>query len=210
MFTGIIEEQGIIKRQTPMPGGKRITIAGEVVLDDLQVDQSVCVDGVCLTVVDLNNSGFSVEAVGETLTKTTIGNLMNNQEVNLERALRLSDRLGGHIVQGHVNDMAPVTRMEQRGDNWYIEVHISDKLNAYVIEEGSIALNGISLTIARLEGIRVGISVIPHTYHNTNIKNWKMGQHINVETDFFARYIEKMLQPDRKTMNEDWFKKMGY
>jgi riboflavin synthase len=155
MFTGIIEESGIIKNEASIPGGKRITISAKKVLDDLAVDHSVAVDGVCLTVVDLSPVGFSVEAVGETLTKSTIGSFSVGRQVNLERAMQLSDRLGGHLVQGHVNDVAPVTYIEQRGDNWYIEVRIADNLESYVIDEGSIALNGISLTIARLKGVNV-------------------------------------------------------
>jgi riboflavin synthase len=210
MFTGIIEESGIIKNEASIPGGKRITISAKKVLDDLAVDHSVAVDGVCLTVVDLSPVGFSVEAVGETLTKSTIGSFSVGRQVNLERAMQLSDRLGGHLVQGHVNDVAPVTYIEQRGDNWYIEVRIADNLESYVIDEGSIALNGISLTIARLKGVNVGISVIPHTYNNTNIKQWHVGQNVNVETDFLAKYVEKILNPKYGRMSEEWLKKLGY
>ena len=210
MFTGIIEEPGIIKKETSIPGGKRIAITARKVLDDLAVDHSVAVDGVCLTVVELNPGGFSVEAVGETLTKSTIGSLSVGRQVNLERAMQLSDRLGGHLVQGHVNDVAPVTYIERRGNNWYIEVKIADNLESYVIDEGSIALNGISLTIARLQGTNVGISVIPHTYNNTNIKHWNVGLNVNVETDFLAKYVEKILNPKSGRMSEEWLKKQGY
>lgn len=210
MFTGIIEELGILKNTSPIPGGQKITISANKVLDDLEIDHSIAVDGVCLTVVHLEKKDFSVEAVGETLSKTTIGGLNMGEQVNLERAMQLGDRLGGHMVQGHVNDVAPLIHLEKRGDNWYIEVKIADQLEPYVIDEGSIALNGISLTIAKLKGVHVGISVIPHTYNNTNIKNWKVGQSINIETDFMARYIEKMIQPKKKPIDEAWLKKMGY
>jgi riboflavin synthase len=210
MFTGIIEELGVLKNSSAIPGGQKITISANKVLADLEIDHSIAVDGVCLTVIRIDKNEFSVEAVGETLIKTTIGSLNAGALVNLERAMQLGGRLGGHLVQGHVNDMAPLTHLEKRGDNWYIEVKIANHLEPYVIHEGSIALNGISLTIAKLRGVHVGISVIPHTYNNTNIKNWKIGQSINIETDFLAKYIEKMIQPKKKPMDETWLKNMGY
>jgi riboflavin synthase len=210
MFTGIIEELGYMQKTKPIAGGFNLTIYASKVMDDLEIDHSISVDGVCLTVVELGVDQFSVQAVGETLTKTTIGRLKSGDPVNLERAMQLGGRLGGHLVQGHVNDVAPVTQIQQRGDNWYIELKIADHLEPYVIQEGSIALNGISLTIAQLNGTEIGISVIPHTYHNTNIKYWKTGQSINIETDFFAKYIEKMIQPQKSNIDENWLKELGY
>jgi riboflavin synthase len=170
----------------------------------------VAVNGVCLTVINLDKKGFTVEAVGETLTKTTIGTLVTGDAVNLERALRLSDRLGGHFVQGHVNGIGEVTRKDRRGNNWYLEIRIPHELERYVINEGSIAVNGISLTIAHLAGNLVGISVIPHTYNNTILNEVVIGSKVNIETDFLARYVENFILPKKETMSPEWLKKMGF
>jgi riboflavin synthase len=215
MFTGIIEEIGIISKITSFAGGKRLNIAAKKVLDDLDIDQSIAISGVCLTVVEVNESSFTVEAVGETLIKTTIAHLRAKMPVNLERALRLNDRLGGHWVQGHINGIGSISRFEKRGESWYLEVSIPPVLRKYVIPEGSIAIDGISLTIAHLLDNRVGISVIPHTFKSTTMSNYKIGQSINIETDFLARYIENLLknsQYQRKdaTFSQEWFKRIGF
>lgn len=210
MFTGLIEEIGRVARVAAIPGGKQLTISAGTILDDLKIDHSVAVNGVCLTVVSLVKDGFVAEAVGETLEKSTTGHLKTGDKVNLERAMRLGDRLGGHFVQGHVNGLGEVTRKERRGDNWYLEVRIPADLERYVISEGSIAVNGISLTIARLDGAFVGISVIPHTYNHTTLNETAVGAHVNIETDFLARYVENFMRPQKETLSTEWLKKMGY
>lgn len=215
MFTGIIEEIGIISKIISFPGGKRLKIAAQKVLDDLDIDQSIAISGICLTTVETDKNSFTVEVVGETLQKTTMALVKEDIPVNLERALRLNDRLGGHWVQGHVNGIGKVMRFEKRGDSWYLEVSLSANLMKYVIQEGSIALDGISLTIAQVMDNRIGISVIPHTYKNTTISNYKIGQSINIETDFLARYIENFLnneqyQKKNETFTQEWFKSLGF
>jgi riboflavin synthase len=212
MFTGIIEEIGVIGRIVPIPGGRRYSIDAVRILEDLAVDQSVALNGVCLTTVELRQGGFVAEAVGETLEKSTLAHLQTGAYVNLERAMRLSDRLGGHLVQGHVNGVGRISRLQQRGDNWYLEVEVPENLSRYIISEGSIALDGISLTVADMENDRVGVSVIPHTYANTILKYRKAGDKLNIETDFIARYIEKFILGKEKseTISEDWLKRMGY
>jgi len=212
MFTGLIEEIGTINRIDHISGGFRISVTAQKILDDLAVDHSVALNGVCLTTVTLGDNGFSAEAVGETLEKSTLSHLRTGDPVNLERAMRLSDRLGGHLVQGHVNGIGKIFRFQQRGNNWFLEVDLPGELTRYIIPEGSIALDGISLTVARMDGTRVGVSVIPHTYQNTVLKFRKAGDAMNVETDFFARYIENFLRNNRQgeTFSEDWLKRMGY
>ena len=210
MFTGLIEEIGTIARVSAIPGGKQLTISAHFIMDDLKIDHSVAVNGVCLTVVKMVKDGFVAEAVGETLEKSTMGNLKTGDRVNLERAMRLGDRLGGHLVQGHVNGLGEVTRKDRRGDNWYFEVRIPGDLERYVISEGSIAVNGISLTIARLDGVFVGISVIPHTYNRTTLNETAVGAKVNIETDFLARYVENFMRPENETLSTEWLKKMGY
>jgi len=214
MFTGLIEETGTIQQIKNIAGGKKIVISAEKILSDIKVDDSISVSGVCLTVIEYNKKKFTVEAVGETLQKSTIADLKINDSVNLERALRLNDRLGGHFVQGHVNGIGRISRLEKRGDNWFVEISIPVELEKYVIEEGSIAIDGVSLTIAKLNNNFVGISVIPHTFKNTVISNYRIDTAVNVETDFFAKYIEKILLGNNTGSNgiltEAWLKKMGY
>ncbi len=216
MFTGLIEEIGIIKRIDHISGGLRISVAAKKILDDLAIDHSVALNGVCLTVVELRQDGFFAEAVGETLDKSTLSEIRSGDAVNLERAMRLSDRLGGHLVQGHVNGIGKIIRFQQRGENWFLEVAIPQELVRYIIAEGSIALDGISFTVAHLADTRVGISVIPHTYQCTTLKFRKNGDKLNVETDFLAKYIENFLHQGgrsadkNETISEEWLKKIGY
>lgn len=213
MFTGLIEEIGKIQNITLISGGKQIAIVAEKILTDLKIDHSVAVSGVCLTAVKILENGFVAEAVGETLEKSTLNNIQVGQNVNLERAMQIGDRLGGHFVQGHVNGVGIVKQLHQRGENWYLVVEIPKELERYVINEGSIAIDGISLTIADLHGTDVGVSVIPHTYKNTLISKYKIGQNVNIETDFLAKYIEKFVnsykQNDSKISIEK-MKEMGF
>ena len=215
MFTGIIEEIGIVKSISTIPGGIKITIGATSILDDLAVDHSVAVSGVCLTVIELKNRSFAVEAVGETLAKSTIKNLKSSDVVNLERAMKLGDRLGGHLVQGHVNGVGTISKVVRRGDNWYIEVDIPETLDRYVIPEGSIAVDGISLTVASLEGTKVGLSIIPHTFKNTTLSRVKVGNTCNIETDLIGKYLEKWLNnssnhSDKQQITSEWLQSKGF
>lgn len=214
MFTGIIEEIGKINRIDRIAGGKRLKISCNTVLEDLKKNDSVSVSGVCLTVIKVENDGFWVDAVGETLKKTTLVNIGLSACVNLERALRLNDRLGGHIVQGHVSGIGGITQITKLGENYFVEVQIPENLIKYTIDEGSITVDGISLTIAKLNGNKVGLSIIPHTWANTNLRQKKIGDDVNIETDFLAKYIENFLLKKQSTgedkFSDEWFKKMGY
>ena len=214
MFTGLIEEIGKIKEINSINGGIRINISASVIMSDLKIDDSIAVNGVCLTAVKVEQNNFVVEAVGETLNKTTFNELRENQIVNLERAIRLSDRLGGHLVQGHVNGIGRISNIKKLGENYFLEVEIPPRLSKYLIDEGSISIDGISLTIAKLIDNKVGISVIPHTWKNTNLNSRKIGEKINIETDVIAKYIEKLLlnkkQNDIEPFTQKWFEEMGY
>lgn len=215
MFTGIIEEIGIIIGSSPIPGGKKITIKADKILEDLKVDHSVSVNGVCLTVVDISGNLFTVEAVGETLEKSTLIDLKTSRSVNLERAMKLGDRLGGHLVQGHVNGIGKISKLVKRGDNWYMEVDLPDKLIRYVIPEGSIAIDGISLTVASLIGTKVGISIIPHTFKNTTFSQAKVRQKCNIENDLIGKYLEKWLKyssddKGKRPVTLDWLQSQGF
>lgn len=215
MFTGLIEEIGTIGAILPIAGGKKIEIICKSILDDVAVNDSVAVDGVCLTATAVHEQVFLADAVGETLNKSTLASVKSGLPVNLERALRLSDRLGGHLVQGHVNGIADISKIVRLGENYLLEIRIPDSLRRYVIDEGSIAVNGISLTIAAVKGSRLEFSIIPHTWKNTTLAHMSVGQRVNIETDVIAKYIENLLRDGKAgtaspSLNEDVLKKMGY
>ncbi len=214
MFTGIIEEIGKILSINPIAGGMRIKISSSKILDDVSVDDSICVSGVCLTVIKVEDDGFWVDAVGATLNKTTFSKIQLSSSVNLERSLKLNDRLGGHFVQGHTNGTGTILEINKLGENYFLKIKVEENLEKYLIEEGSITIDGVSLTIAELDGSKVGISLIPHTWHNTNIQFKKNGDKVNVEIDVLAKYIEKLLRKngtdDNTNITENWLKELGY
>jgi len=214
MFTGLIEETGKIVKSAPLGDGKRLQISAGSILDDLKVDDSVAVNGVCLTVTQTLSDGFWADAVGSTLQKTTIGSLTTGETVNLERAMRLSDRLGGHIVQGHVHGIGRIVRLDRISENYFLEINIPQDLQKYLVAEGSIAVDGISFTIARLSENNAGISVIPHTWSKTNLAGRRIGDQVNIECDFFAKYIEKLMinfqKNNKGSLTFDKLKELGF
>lgn len=213
MFTGIIEETGKLISVENIAGGKRLKISASKIFEDLKNDDSVCINGVCLTVTKIDNEFFWCDAVGETLNKTTLANVNQNYELNLERALRLTDRLGGHLVQGHVNGIGTITRLIKLGENYSLEIEIPKEIVKYVVDEGSITVDGISLTIAKIVDRKITISIIPHTWNNTNLKQKKTADRVNIETDIFAKYVEKILQSSKdegSKFTDNWFKNLGY
>jgi riboflavin synthase len=193
MFTGIVEEIATIEESTPITGGVKIKIIANKILEDLKINDSVCVDGVCLTVTNTDKKSFWVDAVGATLEKTSFVNIQQKNIVNVERAVKLNDRLGGHLVQGHVNGVGKISEIRQLGENYLLKIIIPVELEKYLIKEGSIAINGISLTIAELDKNEISISIIPHTWQNTNLKSKKVNDIVNVEVDILAKYVEKLL-----------------
>jgi riboflavin synthase len=214
MFTGIIEEIGKISSIQPIAGGMRIKISSSKILDDTSIDDSICVSGVCLTAIKIEDDGFWVEAVGATLEKTTFSKMQLSSSVNLERSLKLNDRLGGHFVQGHTNGIGTILEINKLGENYFLKIKVDESLEKYLIEEGSITIDGVSLTIAELDGAKVGISLIPHTWHNTIIQYKKIGDKVNVEIDVLAKYIEKLVGKNGTDANinitENWLKELGY
>lgn len=214
MFTGIIEEIGKIKKTQPIAGGLSLKIEAKKILEDIAVNDSICIDGVCLTATKIVDSGFWVDAVGVTLDKTTFAKVKSFVSVNLERSLKLNDRLGGHLVQGHVNGIGTITEVQKLGENYLLKISIPEELEKYLIKEGSIAINGISLTIADLIENQVTISVIPHTWQNTTLQHKQVNDKVNVEIDILAKYVEKLLSKNNgKTkidISENWLKELGY
>jgi len=193
MFTGIIEEVGSIAANERFGGGARLSVRGPRVSRELAVNDSVAVNGVCQTVVALEGEIFRVEAVEETLRKTTLGDLSAGASVNLELPLRLSDRLGGHLVQGHVDGVGLISSVIKQPSSWLVSVQFPPEFRRYVIPVGSIAIDGISLTVAKLEGNQLTVSVIPHTLANTTLGNARSGTRVNLEFDLVGKYIEQMV-----------------
>lgn len=194
MFTGLIEEVGKIKAITKLNGGLKITVEADVVMNDVKIDDSVAIEGVCQTVVAVNSKTFDVIAVDETMRKTNFANLKTNAKVNLERALTLSTRLGGHIVQGHVDCTGRVESIVKEGTNYLVKITFPNEYQKYIIPVGSICINGVSLTAARVEGNSFTVAIIPHTWDVTTIGDLKTGTIVNLEFDLLGKYIEKQLQ----------------
>ncbi len=211
MFTGIIEEIGTIHRLLPQPSGLRIWIRARRILDDLKIDQSVAVNGVCLTVVEIDREAFAADTVTETLNRSTLQFARVNDAVNLERALRLQNRLGGHLVQGHVDGMGTIQQLLTAPEANWLKIEIPSELNRYTIPKGSIAIDGISLTIARKDGNLLSVAVIPHTMKQTVLQFKKTGDRVNLEVDFLAKYIEQFVHlPAETKLTTEWLKQQGY
>jgi len=189
MFTGLVEETGTIVSATPTPTGRRLVVSASRVLEDAGIDHSIAVNGVCLTVVELGSGTFSADVIAETLKKTTIGLLVPGTSVNLERALRLGDRLGGHLVQGHVDTTGIIDAIIDDGSVWEMWVRFAPEYRRLLIPMGSITIDGISLTVAELESERLKVAIIPHTLSVTNLRNARTGNHVNLEFDMMAKYV---------------------
>ena len=213
MFTGLIEELGKIESVKPISGGKTLTISAEKILSGINTGDSISVNGVCLTVTKFSARNFTVDAVGETLNKTTMNELRIGDNVNLEPALRLSQKLGGHIVQGHVNGVGEISELKKLGENYSLSVIVPSALEKYLVKEGSIAIDGISLTIADAMNNKCTFSIIPHTWLNTNLRTKNIGDKVNIEIDIIAKYVEKLLAGGQKKiseLNEERLNKLGY
>jgi riboflavin synthase len=192
MFTGIIEATGSIHSSTPTDKGARIEVAsGGLDMSDVRMGDSIAVDGCCLTVVTKSTLGFLVDVSQETM-DCTIG-FPVGRPVNLEKALRLSDRLGGHLVSGHVDGVGTVTRFDQVGESWLLEVRVPSEIARYVARKGSIAVNGVSLTVNHVDRDRFDVNLIPHTLAVTNLRSLAVGTAVNLEIDLVARYVERLL-----------------
>lgn len=192
MFTGIVAAVGRIRDVQPAEQGVRLVIeAGGLALDDVAVGDSIAVDGACLTVIGLMPDAFAVDVSPETLACTA--GFEPGAAVNLEKALRLSDRLGGHLVSGHVDGTGEVTRFEPAGENRLLCVRIPRELARYVARKGSVTVNGVSLTVNGIDGDTFSVNLIPHTLGATNLGQLRPGQRVNIEVDLVARYLERML-----------------
>jgi riboflavin synthase len=175
-------------------------------IKEIAIDDSVATNGVCLTATKINGDTFRVQAIHMTLEKTSIGYLKSGDKVNLELSLRPQDRLGGHFVQGHVNALGKIVKIATIGNNWEVEVSFPTDLRKYMISEGSITLDGISLTIARLTDSTLTVAIIPHTLEKTSLSSKKVGDVLNLEVDMIAKYIENFLRFNKDSKSEEWAK----
>jgi riboflavin synthase len=198
MFSGIVADVGLIKLAQDRDGGLRLTVATEALgMDDVQLGDSIAVNGVCLTVVKIAGKDFTVDVSRETL-NCTVGLDRQGGHVNLEKALRLSDRLGGHLVSGHVDGVGEVVAFNDIGESWRLVVRAPRELAKYIAMKGSITINGVSLTVNLVAGSEFELNLIPHTLEMTTLNELKAGSKVNLEIDLIARYVERMLTAEPK------------
>ena len=196
MFTGIIEEVGEVVEIEDTGNFRTIAVTGNTVFDDLRTGSSIAVNGVCLTVRSMASRIFTAEMSRETLDRTSLGSLKKGTVLNLERPMRADSRFGGHIVQGHVDGLGHIRRFERQGDAWNLEVEYPETDKRYLVQKGSITVDGISLTVAALLGSNIfSVAIIPHTFENTNLKTARPNDPVNLEFDVLAKYIESLLKP---------------
>jgi len=220
MFTGLVQDIGRITLKNKNSEGFVFGIRSPSLVSSIQVDDSVSVNGVCQTVTSIKSDCFYVQSVQVTLEKTTLGSLKIEDEVNLELALRMGDRLGGHIVQGHSNGKSIIKKIDRTGKNFLLSLSLTEKTAPYIVQEGSITIDGISLTISTVseQENTFSVSIIPHTWENTILKNKKVGDEVNIEVDILAKYIERLLffrnkelpTATKSIMTEDWLRSKGF
>lgn len=196
MFTGLVEKTGILRDFTDTPEGRRLHIATSEL--EVALGESVAVNGCCLTVAEILPDALRFDLLGETLARTNLGDLAPGSRVNLERALAANARLGGHFVQGHIDDATRVLAVREQGPDLGLTFELPEKFARYVIAKGSIAINGVSLTVATLEANRFGVWIIPHTRAETNLGDLRVGDRVNLEFDVLAKYVERMLSAERE------------
>ena len=202
MFTGIVEATGTVSRVDASAAGRRVRFRAPDVVDGLGVGDSVAVDGACLTAVEVHPDGFTVDVIGATLDRTIVGGYRAGTRVNLERPLRIGDRLDGHIVQGHVDGVGEVLAVVKEPERWVVDVRLPPDVDAVTIARGSITMSGVSLTVSELPGPGVGrVALIPHTLAVTTLGELKAGDRVNLEGDLIGKYVGRML-PSRRAAGE--------
>lgn len=206
MFTGIIEELGVV--ESP---GTRFKIRAKKVLEDVHIGDSICVNGVCLTVTEFTPNGFTADVMPETLRCTNLGSLKKGEKVNLERAMPANGRFGGHIVSGHIDGTGRIEDIKNDGIAVVYTVAADKKILRYVINKGSITIDGISLTVCAIDEKSFCVSIIPHTQKETNLADKKCGDTVNIETDIIAGYVEKLLKTeDGSRVDMDFLRRCGF
>ena len=214
MFTGIVEELGKIKSFETLSSGAKLNVECKNILSDIKIGDSICVNGVCQTVTEFDSSSFSAMLSDETLRITNFSDIKKGDFVNLERALTLNSRLGGHIVSGHIDSIGRLISAEKLSDFYSLKFEIPQENSKYIAYKGSVTIDGISLTVASVNENRFTVAIIPHTFENTVLKFLKEGDSVNIETDILAKYVEKLLGfGDNKTkdaISMEFLKENGF
>ncbi|MTI70639.1 MAG: riboflavin synthase [Firmicutes bacterium] len=212
MFTGIVEEIGVVKSIKKGSTSAKIIIKAKKILEDINLGDSISTNGVCLTVTDFNDDSFSVDVMPETIRKSSLRNLKKNSKVNLERALSLNKRLGGHIVSGHIDGVGHIKNIKREENAVWLSIKPPRELFKYIIDKGSIAIDGVSLTIAYVDNDIFKVSIIPHTKDETILLDKTIGGEINLECDMLAKYIEKLtsFNINKDNISKDFLMKNGF
>ena len=212
MFTGIIEETGKIEEISKHGHNIKLKIKASKILNELKVGDSINVNGACQTVIETDTGSFTVEAVEETVRKTNLGQLKRNDLVNLERSLKFSDRLGGHLVTGHIDCVGKIKSTVKKEGSFLYDFELSEKYLAYLVGKGSVAVDGISLTVVEVLEDSFNVSIIPFTLKNTTLGTKKVGDLVNIETDMIGKYVERILSSkrDKSVITEEWLKDKGW
>ncbi|WP_432662368.1 riboflavin synthase [Wukongibacter baidiensis] len=216
MFTGLVEEIGIV--QSVLKGAKsaKIVIKATDVLDGVKLGDSISTNGVCLTVTDFSSNTFAVDVMAETMRRSNLNSLTSGDKVNIERALRLGDRLGGHIVSGHIDGIGIISAFDKEDNAYWITIQTSPEILRYIIHKGSIAIDGVSLTVAYVDEKSFKVSIIPHTKDVTTLLDKSMGTEVNLECDMVGKYIEKLMNFNQKvedsksSIDMEFLKKHGF
>ena len=208
MFTGIIEEQGLVSKIIENNTGKQLTISASKVVEDMHDGESICINGVCLTITHFNKKSFQLDLVTETLEKSNLGELLTGEFVNLERAITMNTRLGGHIIQGHIETIGVLVEKKADGDGAILSIGIDPAFMRYCIPKGSIAVDGISLTIASFSENIIKIALIPFTLSATTLGMKDVGDSVNIETDIIGKYIERLMSCEDEQIDELLFQHM--
>ena len=212
MFTGIIEELGIIKDFQPNFSGMDLIVSCEKILEDIHLGDSISVNGCCQTVVEFGKDWFKTNLSGETLKITTFSDIKKGDKVNLERAMSVNSRFGGHIVQGHIDGTSTIKEIKNDGDFFIITFNLESEISKYIVNKGAITVEGISLTVSNIDKNTFSVAIIPHTFKNTTLQFKKIGDRINIETDILGRYVEKMLNQKNASckIDESFLKENGF
>lgn len=210
MFTGLIESLGTVERMIPSGNYSRLVIRPEKPFEDIRIGESIAVSGPCLTVTDFDKTAFSAEASQETMRVTSLGRMQAGTRVNLERAVRADSRLGGHFVSGHIDTTAPVRSVKKIGLSLEIEILLPERFATLVVDKGSIAVDGVSLTICRLEGESFAINLIPETQNRTTLDKLQAGELVNLEFDLIGKYIIRFLSGRREATTWEKLHNLGY
>jgi len=215
MFTGIVEEIGVVQRIQKGAKSSVLAVRGAIIFNDLHIGDSVAVNGVCLTAASCSNNIFTADVMHETLSRSSLGNLKTGSRVNLERAMPANGRFGGHIVSGHIDGAGVITKIK-RDDNavWYT-IKAADNIMKYIVEKGSIAIDGVSLTVARVTSGSFSVSIIPHTARSTVLSEKSLGDAVNLENDIVGKYVEKLMgyeqaQKPQSNITKDLLIELGY